>query len=116
MENTNTKKDALYAYLIAEANLMTQISESAEVVNNILRGIAGSESKNYNSYMSDEDYKTMFNMDDELIKQWEYYAKNVLGKPEMVDERPKSSFISSKKNKKQTPNVVRGGRAEKNEV
>ena len=111
--NKDNKKDAMYAYLTAEANLMSQIASCSESVNNILKSMAGSEAKQYESYMSDEDYKTMFNMDDELIKQWVFYAKNILGRPELVDNRPEKSFIKSKKQNRNTPNVTKGGIVDK---
>ena len=111
--NKDDKKDALYAYLTAEANLMSQIAKCSESVDTILKTMAGDEAKKYESYMADEDYKTMFNMDDELIKQWVFYAKNVLGRPELVDNRPEKSFITSKKKARTTPNVTKGGIVDK---
>jgi hypothetical protein len=93
----------------AEANLMSQIHDSVIEVNNILKAMAGDEASDIKTYMSREDYKTMFNMDDALIDQWIYYADKIMGKGELVNEMPDKSFINSKKQANPTKDVTRGG-------
>jgi hypothetical protein len=107
--NDNEKEDALQAYMGAEANLMSQIHDCVIEVNTILKSMAGDEASDLKTYMSREDYKTMFNMDDALIDQWIYYADKIMGKGELVNEMPKKSFIKSKKEANPTKDVTRGG-------
>ena len=114
MQNSDSEKEAaLQAYMGAEATLMSQIHDCVIEVNNILKAMAGDEASDLKTYMSRDDYKTMFNMDDKLIDQWIYYADKIMGKGELVNEMPKESFIKSNKEKAKTQDVTRGGIVDK---
>jgi hypothetical protein len=77
-------------YLTAEANLMNKILSVTNEVNSILKGIAsrngGDEQQtNLKNYFSKEDYKNILGMDDDLVKEWIWYAKNIIQEPDLVD-------------------------------
>jgi hypothetical protein len=101
MKNLNEQqKAAVQAYLMAEANLMRQIYESAKEVNEILKGIAEKkgETQPLKNYVSREDYKTFFGIDDEkLIDAWIYYCKKVINDNDMVDNMKDKSYIKQGK-------------------
>ncbi len=91
------QEELLNRFLAAEADFFSQLAKSIESVNEVLKGISGDKGSNTKTYVSREDYKKFFRLDDATIDLWIKYATDILGREELVRNMPSKSVLSQKK-------------------
>jgi len=99
--------DSLNAFIAQEAQFFSELAKCVEKANDILKRVAGDAARDKNvTYVSRQDYKNFFNLNDEIIDSWIKYATDVLGREELVRgiENIKGSWLKKGKSGNATTN------------
>lgn len=94
---SDEQEKLLNAFLTAEADFFGQLLECVEKVNDVLKSIAGDNASGTRTYVSREDYKKFFRIDDATIDSFIDYVINIKGREELVRNMPKTSVLSQRK-------------------
>lgn len=99
---TPEQDQLLNNFLAAEADFFGQLMECVEKINEVLKSIAGDKASNTKTYVSREDYKKFFRLDDATIDSFVDYVTNIKGRAELVRDMPKDSVLSQRKSAMKT--------------
>lgn len=101
--------DPMNAFIAQEAKFYSELAKCVESANRILAGVAGAAANKNVTYVSRQDYKNFFGMDDKMIDAWVKYATDILGREELVRGMDKIKGSWLKKNKTQGNSTVVDG-------